>query len=148
MSAQDGGKPTVVVECRPQVFDGRAKSSVLPQWPACEGLQHRQPGAFVGLREDDVHPEQQRAIVGKDPLDQIGQPGTAPRPAPEFCQRTLVDIDDDDSVIDRRLREPAHAGVVQGGVESGQGVDLDVAQTVRQKHGEQQQPKQAAPASR
>ncbi len=57
----------------------------------------------VGLGEDDVECDDQRARLGQA-SDQFGDAGSRPRPLTELSQALLVDVDDDDRALRRDAR--------------------------------------------
>ncbi|EXI76984.1 MAG: hypothetical protein AW10_04122 [Candidatus Accumulibacter appositus] len=144
MATNDVGETGVVIERRSQVLQRRDEAAIAAQGAARQRLQRSQPGTFVRLGQDHVHAQQQGAVVGENPLDQIGQPRPVPRPAPQLGQRSLVDIDNGDPFVDGRLREEAHTSVVEDRFQPGNGRNLDIVQAVPQQDAEQQETRQVA----
>ncbi|EXI78659.1 MAG: hypothetical protein AW10_02813 [Candidatus Accumulibacter appositus] len=135
---------SVVVQARPQILQCRQKAGIAAQRATRQRLQRSEARTLVRFGQDHIQPQQQGAVVGEDTLDQLGQPRPAPRPAPQLGQRTLVDIDNHDPFVDRRLREKAHAGVVEHRFQALQRRDLQIVQALCEQHRKQQYARQVA----
>jgi hypothetical protein len=112
------GEAPVVVELRAQRLKSCLKLGAVLQFAFRQPVQHPQPGALVGFREDHVEAEQGDAVLVEQLPDELRYAIPSPGPTADFPKRFLVDVENDDAIVHALRHGETHFGVIDDGVKA------------------------------
>ncbi len=148
MACDGSSEAGVVIQVGAQCGQGFTIARVACQGAGGKAIQHRQAGTRIGLGENDIEAEDQRAMAVEGLIDELSQQIPSPWPPANLGEGALINVDDRDAGVDFIGRRPAHQRVIGHAVDAIDQGDLEVAAGMGKEDEEDEDAEEAAQPAR